>query len=93
VGERFDSPVTGRRKAVEIRANLDLVSDAHNDARRKCVNRVHWARSAVRFAIDLAFVQNVGTADIEDGFLAVHGSCREGRDEQREKHQKSNSFE
>ena len=61
------------------------MTDANDDAGRKCVNGIHGAHGAVEFAVDFALVQNVGTRNIEDGFLRACTFRPEKGDCEREK--------
>ena len=47
------------------------MSYANDDTRRKRGQGIHWAHSAVQFTIDLSFVQDVRTGNVEYGLLPV----------------------
>jgi len=75
----------GRTQPVEIHSDFDLVPYANDDARRKRGQGIYWPHSTVQFGIDLSFVQDVRTGNVEYGLLPVGAADRE--DAQKE-HQK-----
>ena len=58
---------------------------SNDNARRKRGQGIHWAHSAVQFAIDLSFVHDVQTGNIEYGLLPVGAADWE---DGQKKHQK-----
>lgn len=71
----------GGAQAVEIHADFDRVADAEDDAGSERSGRILKADGAVLFVIDLAFCQEVGAGDVEDGFLSVDASRSAEREE------------
>ena len=67
----FEFVHSRRAEPVEIHSDFDSVPDANDDARREGGEEIHWAQSAVQFTVDLSFVQDVRTGNVEYGFLPV----------------------
>jgi hypothetical protein len=83
-GRDFEFVHAGCAETVEIHSDFDSVTDADDDARRKCGQEIHGLQSAVEFAVDFPFFEDVCARNVEYCFLAVGAEDREGGEEKQQ---------